>query len=92
MVLDRRLLAGESSLVIPSTKDGRVLFAIPWHGMVLAGTTDIPVQKTESSPTPTTDEVDFLLTHLEGHLVEKPTNGDVKSIFAGIRPLLENSR
>lgn len=69
-----------------------MLFAIPWHGMVLAGTTDIPVQKTESSPTPTTDEVDFLLTHLEEYLVEKPTNGDVKSIFAGIRPLLENSR
>ena len=92
VVLDRRLLPGESALVIPSTKDGRVLFAIPWHGMVLAGTTDIPVQKPESSPTPTADEVDFLLTHLEEYLVEKPTNGDVKSIFAGIRPLLANSR
>ncbi len=92
VVLDRRLLPGESALVIPSTKNGRVLFAIPWHGMVLAGTTDIPVQKPESSPTPTADEVNFLLTHLEEYLVEKPTNGDVKSIFAGIRPLLANSR
>ncbi len=92
MVLDRRLLPGKSALVIPSTKDGRVLFAIPWHGMVLAGTTDIPVQKPESSPVPTADEVDFLLTHLDEYLVEKPTYADVKSIFAGIRPLLADSR
>jgi len=91
MVLDRRLLPGDSALVIPATKDGRVLFAIPWHGMVLAGTTDIPVQKPETSPVPTADEVDYLLTHLDEYLVEKPTNSDVKSIFAGIRPLLAGS-
>ncbi|MCH8826784.1 MAG: glycerol-3-phosphate dehydrogenase/oxidase [Chloroflexi bacterium] len=91
IVLDRRLLPGESALVIPATKDGRVLFAIPWHGVVLAGTTDIPVPKPLVSPKPAPDEVDFLLTHLEEFLVDKPTNGDVRSVFAGIRPLLAGS-
>lgn len=91
MVLDRRLLPGQSALVIPSTKDGRVLFAIPWHGRVLVGTTDIPVSGPQKCPRPKSDEVDFLLSHLKEYLVEIPANDDVKSVFAGIRPLLTGS-
>ena len=29
--------------MIPKTADGRVLFAIPWHGALLVGTTDVPI-------------------------------------------------
>jgi glycerol-3-phosphate dehydrogenase len=29
--------------MIPKTADGRVLFAIPWLGALIVGTTDVPV-------------------------------------------------
>ncbi|HEY2341966.1 MAG TPA: FAD-dependent oxidoreductase, partial [Chthoniobacteraceae bacterium] len=41
LVLPKRFLPGETAILLPSTSDGRVLFAIPWHDRVLLGTTDI---------------------------------------------------
>lgn len=90
LVLDRKVLPGKSALMIPSTKDGRVVFAIPWHDRVLVGTTDVPVNDAPIEPRPLNEEVDFLLTHLSEFL-EDPITGDaVKSVFAGIRPLVSN--
>ncbi len=48
VVLDRSFLPGDAALLVPKTRDGRVLFAIPWHtvggkGALLAGTTDTPI-------------------------------------------------
>ena len=37
IVLDEKFLPGDTAMVIPRTEDGRVLFAIPWKGRVLAG-------------------------------------------------------
>ena len=34
-------LPGNTALMIPKTADGRVLFAIPWHGATIVGTTDV---------------------------------------------------
>ncbi len=48
IVLDRSFLPGDSAIMIPETDDGRVLFAIPWHGRVIVGTTDTAVK--ESAP------------------------------------------
>ena len=31
--------------MVPHTSDGRVMFAIPWHGHALLGTTDVPVSE-----------------------------------------------
>ncbi len=50
IVLDRDFLPGDSAIMVPHTDDGRVLFAIPWHGRVLVGTTDTPVESIESEP------------------------------------------
>ena len=43
IVVSSAFLPGDTAVLIPSTDDGRVLFAIPWHGHVLIGTTDVPV-------------------------------------------------
>src|SRR5690606_14276074 len=40
IVLDREFLPGDSAIMVPKTDDGRVLFAIPWLGRVVVGTTD----------------------------------------------------
>ena len=44
VVLDRSFLPGNTAIMVPHTEDGRVLFAVPWHGKVLVGTTDTPIE------------------------------------------------
>ena len=41
LVFDRSFLPGDAALMVPNTADGRVMFAIPWHGHTLVGTTDV---------------------------------------------------
>jgi glycerol-3-phosphate dehydrogenase len=89
LVLDRSFLPGTTALMIPRTDDGRVLFAIPWHDRVLLGTTDTPVSQTACDPVPLADEVDYLLTHIARYLERSPTDSDVLSRFAGLRPLVD---
>ena len=90
MVLDREFLPGDSAIMVPHTDDGRVLFAIPWHKKIIVGTTDTPLNEVEDEPLPQKDEVDFLLEHTARYLTKDPTREDIKSIFAGIRPLVVN--
>lgn len=88
LVLERSFLPGNSALLIPETDDGRVLFAIPWHGRVLVGTTDTAVDRVDLEPRPTREEVRYLLDHLAGVLTRVPEPDDVRSVFAGLRPLV----
>jgi len=88
LVLPRRFLGGDSAIMVPHTDDGRVLFAIPWHNVVVVGTTDTPVSHTALEPAPLDHEVEFLLTHAARYLTEDPAPGDVLSCFAGLRPLV----
>ncbi len=88
LVLDRSFLPGDSAVMVPHTDDGRVLFAVPWHGRVVVGTTDTPVQERSLEPRPLPQEVDFLLTHAARYLTRDPAPSDVLSCFAGLRPLV----
>lgn len=87
VVLDRSFLEGDNALMIPATTDGRVLFAVPWHGHLLVGTTDTPLDKQSLEPVALEAEVEFILETLRGYLVRKPQRKDVLSVFAGLRPL-----
>jgi glycerol-3-phosphate dehydrogenase len=89
VVLDRSFLPGDSALLVPETPDGRVLFAIPWHGHTLVGTTDIEVPRAPAEPRPTAHEIDFILETAGRYLARPPQRGDVLSTFAGIRPLVK---
>ena len=88
IVLDRSFLPGDSAIMVPHTDDGRVLFAIPWHDRVIVGTTDTPMKEMLLEPKPLPEELDFLLAHASKYLTKDPTNEDVLSIFAGLRPLV----
>lgn len=88
LVLPRHFLGGDSAIMVPHTDDGRVLFAIPWHGVVVVGTTDTPVEDTALEPLPLPEEVEFLLAHAARYLTRDPTPADVLSCFAGLRPLV----
>lgn len=88
LVFDRSFLPGEDAIMVPHTSDGRVMFAIPWHGHTLVGTTDTPIPVPSLEPKPTSAEVEFLLDTAAQYLVKKPTTRDVLSVFVGIRPLV----
>lgn len=88
IVLPREFLPGDTAIMIPKTDDGRVLFAVPWHGCVVVGTTDTPVEHASLEPRALPDEIDFLLTHAARYLTRDPAVEDVLSIFAGLRPLV----
>jgi glycerol-3-phosphate dehydrogenase len=87
LVLPRAFLPGDSAIMVPHTEDGRVLFAVPWHGRVLLGTTDTPVARATAEPRPLKAEVDYLLRHAAHYLAQPPKRSDVLSAFAGLRPL-----
>ncbi|MFO0908229.1 MAG: glycerol-3-phosphate dehydrogenase/oxidase [Isosphaeraceae bacterium] len=88
LVLDREFLPGETALMVPKTDDGRVLFAIPWNGRTLIGTTDTPVVDAPIEPRARPDEVAFLMSHAARFLTRDPEPADVRSVFAGLRPLI----
>jgi glycerol-3-phosphate dehydrogenase len=91
LVLDGSFLAGDVALMIPRTSDGRVLFAIPWQGHTLIGTTDTPIENVSPEPIAIEKEVAFLLDTAGRYLARKPKRSDVLSVFAGIRPLVKSS-
>jgi len=88
IVLDRSFLPGGTAIMAPHTNDGRVLFAIPWHNAVIVGTTDTPVEGTPLEPSPQAEEIQFLLEHAGRYLSKDPTLQDIRSAFAGLRPLV----
>lgn len=87
IVLDKSFLPGEQAIMVPHTDDGRILFAIPWHNRALVGTTDILTEEVPLEPKAEQEEIDFLLAHTARYLKRDPQKKDVKSVFAGIRPL-----
>jgi len=89
LVLDKSFLPGESAIMVPHTDDGRVLFVVPWHDRAIVGTTDTPIDDLPIEPRPLPEEIEFLLTHARRYLTKDPTRNDVKSLFAGIRPLVK---
>ncbi len=89
LVLDRDFLPGDSAIMVPQTDDGRVLFAVPWHGKVVVGTTDTPVDTATLEPRALKEEIEFILKHAAKYMTRDPGMDDVKSVFAGIRPLVD---
>ena len=88
IVLDADFLPGDSAIMVPHTDDGRVLFAIPWLGKVVVGTTDTPRDEIEADPRPLPEEIEFLLRHCARYMTRDPEPADVRSAFAGLRPLV----
>ena len=73
LVFDRSFLPGDTAFVVPKTPDGRVMFAIPWHGHTLVGTTDVAVPDAPLEPRPTEQEIAFVLETAGRYLAKPPT-------------------
>jgi glycerol-3-phosphate dehydrogenase len=91
LVVDRRFLAGKSALLVPKTTDGRVLFAVPWLGSLILGTTDTVRDDAPREPLPLEQEIDFILREAAHVLADAPQRADVRSVWVGLRPLVSPS-
>ena len=89
LVFNHSFLPVASAIMVPHTSDGRVMFAIPWHGHTLVGTTDTPIATPTLEPRPLEEEIEFILETASQYLVKAPTRDDVLSVFVGIRPLVK---
>ena len=88
-VLPHSWLAGDSALMVPKTTDGRVLFAIPWHGATVVGTTDEGVDHASVEPRSMESERSFLLEHIAQYFGRRPDAGEILSVWSGLRPLVK---
>jgi len=81
------LFPGKDALLVPQTEDKRVIFAVPWQGRLLVGTT-------EDEATPATrmivqrDEADYLMRQLNPYLRRPLRVEEAVSGMAGLRPLV----
>lgn len=91
LVIDKQFFPSDHALMIPKTRDGRVLFAVPWKNKVVLGTTDTPLQEISEEPAAMNEEIDFILEHFNQYNEKQITKKDVKSVFAGLRPLVKTS-
>jgi glycerol-3-phosphate dehydrogenase len=90
LVFERQFLPGEAALIVPRTRDGRVIFAIPWHHHTIVGTTDTPVEEIPFEPRARCDEIEFLLETIAPYLSPSPEWSDIRAVFAGVRPLVRS--
>ena len=91
LVIDKKFFPTRDALMIPKTKDGRVLFAVPWHDAVVLGTTDTPLQIISEEPVALEEEINFILDHFNLYNEQTITRSDIKSVYAGLRPLVKTS-
>ncbi|HUO35397.1 MAG TPA: glycerol-3-phosphate dehydrogenase/oxidase [Candidatus Acidoferrum sp.] len=87
ILLPLDLFPTEDALLVPKTEDGRVLFAVPWGGRLLVGTTDEEVSP-EAELVVTERDVEYMLRQLNHYLARAVTPADIVSGFAGARPLV----
>jgi glycerol-3-phosphate dehydrogenase len=80
-------VASTDALLVPKTDDGRVIFAIPWSGRLLVGTTDDEITLQDEMVVKE-EEAEYLLKHLNRYLVRPLNKNQIVSGFAGMRPLV----
>ncbi|PWJ58549.1 glycerol-3-phosphate dehydrogenase [Dyadobacter jejuensis] len=86
--LPAAVLNSSCAMLIPKTSDGRVVFAIPFEGVTMLGTTDTEYTHLDQEPLLTESEKKYLADTLSPYL-EKPVSlADIQAGFGGLRPLL----
>ncbi|MFM7769250.1 MAG: FAD-dependent oxidoreductase, partial [Bacteroidota bacterium] len=85
IVVDPKYFVGSHALMIPKTDDGRVLFAVPWNGKVVIGTTDTAVKEISDEPEAFDEEIDFIIRNFNQYTGMKLGRENILSVFAGLR-------
>ncbi|HTZ63734.1 MAG TPA: glycerol-3-phosphate dehydrogenase/oxidase [Solirubrobacteraceae bacterium] len=89
LVLDRTDLPLTAGAIVPAG-GGRTIFALPWLGRTLVGTTDRDYEgPLEHVPAPLED-IDYLLSAVNDFFGTPLCAGDLAGAFAGARPLISS--
>lgn len=91
IVVSAAALGKDTAIMVPKTGDGRVVFAIPWLGSVVIGTTDVPARGAEIEPGHEATEIDYLMETINPYLARPITKADIVSVFSGLRPLIRGN-
>lgn len=91
IVVDRSFMPTDHALLVPKTDDGRVLFAVPWMGALILGTTDTPREDLPREPQAFEEELAFILREAGQYLARPLKLSDIRSIWVGLRPLVATS-
>jgi glycerol-3-phosphate dehydrogenase len=81
---DLPLLAGA---IVPAG-GGRTIFALPWLGRTLVGTTDNDYEGPLEHVAPAEEDIDYLLQAVNEFFATSLTPGELTGAFAGVRPLI----
>lgn len=88
IVVRAEVLGDENAIMVPKTADGRIIFAIPWLGKVVIGTTDLAASTVAVEPGHEPSEIEFLLETINPYLARPLAKSDILSVFSGLRPLV----
>ena len=81
---DLPLLAGA---IVPAG-GGRTIFALPWLGRTLVGTTDNDYEGPLEHVAPSGEDIDYLLEAVNEFFASSLTREDLTGAYAGVRPLI----
>jgi glycerol-3-phosphate dehydrogenase len=88
-VSTERLNIGTAACIVPAGGE-RTIFALPWYGRVLVGTTDNDYEGDIDSVPPSDDDVEYLLDALNAYFGTDVGSGDLTGAYAGVRPLISS--
>jgi glycerol-3-phosphate dehydrogenase len=88
IVVGAETLGGDTAMIVPKTPDGRVIFAVPWEGRVVIGTTDVAASNAAVEPGHTEEEIAYLLETVAPYLEKRVERGDIMAVYSGLRPLV----
>jgi glycerol-3-phosphate dehydrogenase len=80
---------GSAACIVPAAGE-RTIFALPWYGRVLAGTTDNDYEGEIDQVPPSPDDVEYLLDALNAYFGTQLGLGDLTGAYAGVRPLISS--
>ncbi|ODP36857.1 glycerol-3-phosphate dehydrogenase [Sphingomonas turrisvirgatae] len=87
-ILVPRLWEGDHAFILQQP-DRRVVFATPWRGETMIGTTDVPVERPEDAHIDPA-EIDYLCAAANRYFRRQLTPADVTGTWSGIRALHED--
>ncbi|HWP32145.1 MAG TPA: glycerol-3-phosphate dehydrogenase/oxidase [Solirubrobacterales bacterium] len=88
VLLDRAVLStGDAACIVPAG-EGRAIFALPWYGRTLVGTTDNDFDGDIDRPRPAEDDMAYLLDAVNEFFGLSLGQGDLVGAYAGVRPLI----
>ena len=90
IIVDRDRLPLDAGAIVPAG-GGRTIFALPWLGSTLLGTTDNDFEGDIDHVCPPEEDVDYLLTAASEFFATNLDFDDVAGAYAGVRPLISRS-